>query len=270
MLELQSVHDENYGGKALELGKALRAGLPVPPGWALSPSLVERVVLGDSSARQQVFAEHERLGPLAVRSSAVGEDGADASFAGQHTSVLNVRGREALLGAIANVYESARSSAALAYRRRLGITSEPRMAVVLQQLVLADSAGILFTENPLTGADERVIEGAFGLGEAVVAGLITPDRFRVARGGAVLEQALGDKDIAVAWRAEGGTHELELSPERAGTLCVSPAQLRELDGLASTCEQSFPGPHDIEWAFAGGRLYLLQRRAITRSAGTRG
>jgi pyruvate,water dikinase len=266
MLQLRAVQDEAYGGKALELGKALRAGLPVPPGWALSPSLVERVVLGDSSARQQVLAQIERLGPLAVRSSAVGEDGADASFAGQHTSVLNVRGRDALLGAIASVYESARSSAALAYRRRLGITSEPRMAVVLQKLVLAESAGILFTQNPLTGADERVIEGAFGLGEAVVAGLVTPDRFRLARGGAVLEQVPGDKDITIAWHPEGGTHELTLSPERAGTLCVSEGQLRQLDELASACEQSFPGPHDIEWAFASGRLYLLQRRAITRRA----
>ena len=270
MLELQSVHDEGYGGKALELGRALRAGLPVPPGWALSPPLVERIVLGDSSARQRVFAQLDGLGPAAVRSSAVGEDGADASFAGQHASVLNVRGREALLGAITSVYESARSSAALAYRRRLGITAEPRMAVVLQQLVLADSAGVLFTRNPLTGADERVIEGTFGLGEAVVAGLVTPDRFRVARGGAVLEQTLGDKDIAIAWRPEGGTHELELSAERSAALCVSPAQLAELDALASRCEQAFPGPHDIEWAFAGGKLYLLQRRAITRGAGGRG
>lgn len=270
MLELQSVQDEGYGGKALELGKALRAGLPVPPGWALSPSLVERVVLGDSSARQQVFAQLERLGPAAVRSSAVGEDGAEASFAGQHASVLNVRGREALLAAIASVYESARSSAALAYRRRLGITAEPRMAVVLQQLVPAESAGILFTRHPLTGADERVIEGAFGLGEAVVAGLVTPDRFRVARGGAVLEQALGDKDMAISWHPEGGTQELALSPERTNMLCVSEAQLRELDALAQACERAFPGPHDIEWAFAGGKLYLLQRRAITRGAEPRG
>lgn len=270
MLELQSVHDEGYGGKALELGRALRAGLPVPAGWALSPSLVERVVVGESAARQQLFARLDGLGPAAVRSSAVGEDGADASFAGQHTSVLNVRGREALLAAIASVYESAHSSAALAYRRRMGITAEPRMAVVLQELVLAESAGILFTENPLTGADERVIEGAFGLGEAVVAGLVTPDRFRVARGGAVLEQALGDKDIAISWHEGGGTRELPLSPERASALCVSEVQLRQLDALASACEQAFAGPHDLEWAFAGGQLYLLQRRAITRGAAARG
>jgi pyruvate,water dikinase len=169
-----------------------------------------------------------------------------------------------LLSALGNVYESARSAAALAYRRRLGITSEPRMAVVLQALVPAESAGILFTRHPLSGADERVIEGAFGLGEAVVAGLVTPDRFRLARGGRLLEHTLGDKDIAVGWHPEGGTHEVELSAERAGQACLSEAQLQELEALASACERAFAGAQDLEWAFAAGKLYLLQRRAITR------
>jgi pyruvate,water dikinase len=264
LLELHTVDSEEYGGKALELGRALRAGLPVPPGWALSPALVERVVLGDSAARQQVCSAFERLGPSAVRSSAVGEDGADASFAGQHVSVLNVRTQHGLWEALASVYESARSAAALAYRRRLGIAAQPRMAVVLQALVPAESAGILFTRNPLSQADERVIEGSFGLGEAVVAGLVTPDRFRLARGGALLEQALGDKDLVIEWHPEGGTHELELDAERTRQLCLNQAQLAELEALACACERAFAGPHDIEWAFAAGRLYLLQRRAITR------
>lgn len=139
------------------------------------------------------------------------------------------------------------------------------MAIVLQALVPAESAGVLFTKNPLTGADERVIEGSFGLGEAVVSGMVTPDRFRVARGGRVLEQTLGDKDIEICWHSAGGTHELPVSPERLGQLCIDAAQLAELDALASACERSFAGPHDIEWAFAQGRLYLLQRRAITRA-----
>jgi pyruvate,water dikinase len=264
LVELHSVDDEDYGGKALELGRALRAGLPVPPGWALSPALVERVVRGEAAARQQLLSRFESLGPAAVRSSAVGEDGAHASFAGQHLSVLNVRSAAGLLTAVADVYESARSAAALAYRRRLGIGAEPRMAVVLQALVPAESAGILFTRNPLSGADERVIEASFGLGEAVVAGLVTPDRFRLTRGGTLLERALGDKDLAIAWHPDGGTHELALSPERASELCLNDTQLRELDALATACERAFPGPHDIEWAFAAGRLYLLQRRAITR------
>lgn len=264
MLELQAVDSVDYGGKAFELGRARRAGLPVPPGFALSHTAVERVVLGDSALRQRIAVALEALGPLAVRSSALGEDGAEASFAGQHASVLNVRTTDGLLEAVATVYESARTPAALAYRRRLGITSEPRMAVVLQALVPAESAGILFTKNPVSGVDERVIEGSLGLGEAVVAGLVTPDRFRLARGGQVLERTLGDKDIAIAWHPDGGTHEIEVSAEKAAAPCVTDAQLAQLEALATTVERTFPGPHDLEWAFAHGKLYLLQRRAITR------
>jgi pyruvate,water dikinase len=264
MRELHSVESEDYGGKAFELGRALRAGLPVPGGWALSPSLVERVVIGDSSARERLLAALESFGPAAVRSSALGEDGAQASFAGQHLSVLNVCTPRALLDAVQAVYESARSPAALAYRRRLGITDEPRMAVVVQRLVFAESAGILFTKNPMTGADERVIEGSFGLGEAVVAGLVTPDRFRLERGGRLLEQAIGDKDIAIAWDPDGGTHEVNVPAVRAQQPCLNAAQLEQLDALATACERAFAGPHDLEWAFAEGQLFLLQRRAITR------
>jgi pyruvate, water dikinase len=262
--ELHSVDSDDFGGKARELGRALRAGLPVPAGFALSPSFVERIVAGDSSARQQAATALSGLGPSAVRSSALGEDGVASSFAGQHLSVLNVRSGAALLEAVQAVYDSARSAAALAYRRRMGISAEPRMAVVLQALVPADSAGILFTKNPVTGADERVIEGSFGLGEAVVSGLVTPDRFRLARGGQLLEQTLGEKDLLIAWHPEGGTHELEVAPERAGEPCLDSAQLLALEALASACERAFAGPHDLEWAFAADQLYLLQRRAITR------
>ncbi|HVZ32088.1 MAG TPA: PEP/pyruvate-binding domain-containing protein [Polyangiaceae bacterium] len=265
MLELHVVDSADYGGKALELGRALRAGLPVPAGWAVSPELVEQAVHGDGTARERLARAQGALGPSAVRSSALGEDGAQASFAGQHASVLNVRTAEALFLALESVYASVRAPAALAYRQRLGIAAEPRMAVVLQALVPAESAGVLFTKNPLTGADERLIEGSFGLGEAVVSGIVTPDRFRLARGGRLLEQTLGDKDIEIGWHPEGGTHELAVSPERINQPCIDAAQLAQLDDLASACERAFAGPHDIEWAFARGRLYLLQRRAITRA-----
>lgn len=265
LLELSAVDGDGFGGKARELGRACRAGLPVPPGWALSPELVDRVVHGDPGAQQRAGAAFASLGaPVAVRSSALGEDGVEASFAGQHLSVLNVCSAPALIEAVTAVCESARSPSARAYRERLGITGEPRMAIVLQALVPAESAGILFTRNPLTGADERLIEGAFGLGEVVVAGLVTPDRFRLARGGELLEQVLGDKDIAIEWDPSGGTREVAVPPDRAGAPCLNGGQLAELEALASACERAFPGPHDIEWAFAAGRLYLLQRRAITR------
>lgn len=262
---LHLVELEEYGGKALELGRAWRAGLPVPPGWALAPELVEQVVRGEQVACVRIKDSFAKLAaPAAVRSSAIGEDGATASFAGQHATVLNVRSCEAVIDAIKHVYESARSPAALAYRRRLGLAGEPRMGVVLQQLVLSECAGIMFTRNPLTQADERVIEASWGLGEVVVAGLVTPDRYRMARGGEILERSPGEKDIAVHWSPSGGTEEVLVEPERVFEPCLDDARLQALEGLAGAVESVAAGAHDIEWAFAGGALYLLQRRAITR------
>ncbi|HTN84766.1 MAG TPA: PEP/pyruvate-binding domain-containing protein [Sorangium sp.] len=255
----------DFGGKAAQLGQAHRSGLPVPPGRALSAAFVERVVAGDGAAVDRLVAAFRELdGPVAVRSSGIGEDGASASFAGQHATELNVRGRDGLLEAVRKVHGSARTEAALAYRRKLGLAPEPRMGVVVQRLVQADTAGVLFTRNPATGADERVVEATWGLGEAVVAGLVTPDSYRMARGGRVLERRAGEKDIAILWAEEGGTREVAVEPERIEALCLDDARLTALEGLAAACEAAFGGTQDIEWAFAGERLYLLQRRAITR------
>jgi pyruvate,water dikinase len=268
-LPLDEVHDDRaHGGKAAQLGAALRAGLPVPPGFALAHEHVDAIVSDDAhgSARYITDAFASLGGPVAVRSSAVGEDGASASFAGQHATVLGVACERTLLAAIRKVRESAHAPSALAYRRKLGLDEAPRMGVVVQRLINADKAGVLFTQNPMTGADERVIEAAWGLGEVVVAGLVTPDRYRVARGGRVLERSAGDKDLAICLRADGGTHETVVDAERAAALCLDDADLAALDQLAARCEAHCTAPQDIEWAFAGRTLYLLQRRAITRAA----
>ena len=167
-----------FGGKAVQLGEALRAGLPVPDGYALSTAEVDLIVAGDASA----LAELERAaatlnGPVAVRSSAVGEDSAGASFAGQHATVLHVEpDATAIAAAVRVVWESGRTESALAYRRKLGVDGPPQVGIAIQHMVDSDSAGVLFSRDPLTGEDVRVIEAAWGLGEAVVAGLVTPDR----------------------------------------------------------------------------------------------
>jgi pyruvate,water dikinase len=204
-------------------------------------------------------------GPVAVRSSAIGEDGASASFAGQHATVLGVICGQTLVAAIKKVRESAHAPSAIAYRKRLGLDGTPRMGVVVQRLVDADKAGVLFTKNPMTGADERVIEASWGLGEAVVAGLVTPDRYRVTRDGRILERAAGDKDLAIRLRADGGTHEVEVDAERAAVLCLADADLAALHQLALRCEGHAKAPIDLEFAFVGETLYLLQQRAITRA-----
>lgn len=261
---LHATDGARFGGKAAELGRALALGLPVPAGLALDAELTEAVaVSGDA---RELASRAAELGPhVAVRSSGIGEDGAAASFAGQHKTRLNVQVGDELGPAIRDVWQSARSPAALAYRRRLGLdTSATPMAIVLQPMQRAEVAGVLFTKNPTTGADERVIEAAWGLGESVVMGLVTPDLFRVARGGALLETRLGLKEVAVRCRAAGGTEEVVSDAAAATRACVSQAQLAELDALASRCETAFGGARDLEWAFVDGKLILLQCRAVTR------
>lgn len=262
---LRYARDEQaYGGKAVALGTATRAGLPVPPGVALPVGLVAAVQDGDLASRGLVRRAAEQLGlPVAVRSSAVGEDGVGSSFAGQHLTLLNVCGAEQVADAVAEVGASALAAAALAYRRARGDDSAPCSGVVIQQQVPADVAGVLFTRHPVTGADELVVEASWALGEAVVSGLVTPDLFRLERGGRLIEQVLGDKDVAVVPRQGGGTATASVDADRARRPCLDLDQLQQLAELAERCDAVFGAVSDLEWAFAGGRLVLLQRRPLT-------
>jgi len=248
-----------YGGKAVQLGTALRAGLPVPEGVALGWADVDAVAAGQVSLDDVALPS-----PCSVRSSAVDEDSADASFAGAHLTVLGVEGCAAVREAVAAVRASAYDPGALAYRAALGLDANPRMAVVVQRLVDSDVAGVMFTRNPMTGADERVIEASWGLGEAVVAGLVTPDHWVLDASGQTIKFLAGEKDIAIRRTASGTAEE----PVAAGLIeapCLDDTQLVALHELAITCDQVYGmRGHDIEFAFAGAELYLLQRRPITR------
>jgi pyruvate,water dikinase len=265
-IPLVDVRDESaFGGKAAQLGAALRAGLPVPNGFALDSAAVEAIVAGDVSACAAAAEARSRLGgSVAVRSSAVGEDSADASFAGLHRTLLYVGDGDAFREAIADVRASAHTEGARAYRARLGLPATPTIGVVVQRMVDADRAGVLFTRDPITGRDELVIESAWGLGEAIVAGLLTPDRHRVARAGHILERILGDKDVELRAGADG-VEERPVAASRAASLCLSDEDVHCIHELAGACERAFgDAPADIEWAFVGNDLFLLQRRKITR------
>jgi pyruvate, water dikinase len=252
------------GGKAASLAAATRAGLPVPAGVALPLGFVDAVAAGDSGSKRQLAAIFHTLdAPLVARSSAVGEDSEEATFAGQYLTRLNLRSELQLIDAVLTIWDSARSPSALAYRERLQLPGEPKMAVVVQELIDADTAGVLFSRNPITGSDELVIEAAWGLGESVVAGLVTPDRFRLKRDGAVVERIAGFKDVAVRIDPVGGTRESEVPDRLARMLCLDDRQLAALHALTLRCDEVFAGSHDLEWAFAGDRLYLLQRRTLT-------
>lgn len=257
--------ERTFGGKAVQLGVAIRAGLPVPDGFALAADLVAAVAQGDKAARATLEEVGDLLaGPLVVRSSAIGEDSATASFAGQHATVLNVHGVAATVQAVEAVWRSAWSKSALAYRRRVGVVGPVRVGVVVQKLVAAEVAGVLFTRNPITGADELVIEASWGLGEAVVQGLVVPDLYRVARTGEVIERRSGAKTVALRRLADGGTRAEPIEPGLVEQLCLAESHLSALSQIALGCAKVFgQGPHDIEWAFEADAPYLLQRRPIT-------
>lgn len=260
----EALDTELFGSKAVGLGQAMRDELPVPPGVALAGSVVDAVAGGDERAIEQVAnAVRALAGPLAVRSSAVDEDGAQASFAGQHLTLLNVPGFDELPAALNEIWWSANSDSAITYRQRVGLFTRPSVGVVVQVLVDPSTAGVMFTQNPVTGAEERVIEASWGLGEAVVAGRVIPDHFRVARTGEVLERTAGRKDVAFRSLASGGTVEEAIAPELVGALCLQDSHLAELSRLADRCEKVYGPARDIEWAFADGTLYLLQCRAVT-------
>ncbi len=237
------------GGKGAQLGALLAGGLPVPEGFCVTTGAFCRGM--DAQVRTEITAAYRDMGggAVAVRSSATAEDLPEASFAGQQESFLNITGGEEVVEAVRACWQSLRTERAVAYRRDRGIAEESvAMAVVVERMVQAEAAGVLFTLNPVTGAlDEIVIEAARGLGDQVVSARVTPDRYRLRR------------------RAP---HEvLEARGEATGDLLGS-ARLAELAQLGLAAERLLGRAADIEWALAGGRLYLLQARAVT-AAGPR-
>jgi pyruvate,water dikinase len=263
---IDALDEAQFGGKAASLARSLRAGLPVPPGVALGTACVEAVFERHVEAVSSLRAAFTALaGPCAVRSSAIGEDSEEASFAGQHVTVLNVRGEDQGVDAVLKVRASAHTDSARAYRRRLGMDGWPRIGVVVQRMIEPDCAGVLFTRNPLDGSDERVVEASWGLGEAVVAGLVVPDNYAMDAAGRVVRRTAGEKDIALRGAVDGGTVEEAVADDLVNALCLSDGMLAELHVLAQRCESFFGAGLDLEWAFAGGTLYLLQCRAITRN-----
>jgi phosphohistidine swiveling domain-containing protein len=203
--------------------------------------------------------------PVAVRSSATAEDLPGMSFAGQQETYLNVRGGDAVLEAVKRCWASLWTARALGYRARQGVRSdEVALAVVVQQLVPADVAGILFTAHPLTGArDQMVINAAWGLGEAIVGGLVTPDTFIVNKQtGAIESQEIAVKEVMTV-RLPEGTREEPVPADNRTHAALQAPQAAELARLGTQIEQLYGQPMDVEWAVHDGRFFILQARPIT-------
>lgn len=226
----------------------------------MPPSLVN--VLRD--AYQQLT--HNAPLAVAVRSSATAEDLPFASFAGQQDTMLNVITFDALLAAVRRCWASLWNDRAVSYRASNGIDARTvRLAVVVQRMVNATVAGVLFTANPLTGRrHQAVIDANPGLGEAVVSGAVTPDHFIVdTNSGEIVERRLGEKRLLVRALASGGTEQHELA-EGDTTFCLTDEQITALARLGKQVEAHFGAPQDTEWAIDDtGKLWLTQARPIT-------
>jgi phosphoenolpyruvate synthase/pyruvate phosphate dikinase len=203
--------------------------------------------------------------PVAVRSSATAEDLPEASFAGQQDTYLNVRGAEAVLQAVKRCWASLWTARAIGYRARQGIAPDAvSLAVVVQALVFADAAGIMFTANPLNGQrDQAVINAAWGLGEAVVGGLVTPDSYTVDKvNGQVVAREIADKQTMTVRTAEG-TEEQPVSKSLRQAPSLTDAQIVELGQLGMQIETLYGMPMDVEWCLANGQFHIVQARPIT-------
>ena len=240
--ELRSSDAGVFGGKSAHLGELLAAGFNVPPGFALTDPDDELP---------------ELRGAVAVRSSAVGEDSADATFAGMQETFLGV-GREDVRARVRDCWASAESERARAYREKMGM-HETRMSVAVQEMVDADVSGVLFTCNPVTGDPSSVaVNASWGLGLAVVGGEVTPDEYLLSKvTGEVIRRTLGDKHL------EYRPDPVAVPEERRGVACLDDTHLAELLDVAKRIEAHFGTHQDVEFAFAGGELYVLQARPVT-------
>lgn len=238
----------------------LARSAPVPP--ALEAALC--------AAYAQLPDPDERGADVAVRSSAVGEDGADDSFAGMNATYTNVRGADALVARVLDCWASAYSPRVVAYRAERGLTAEPAVAVVVQVMVPAQRAGVAFTADPVTGRDDVVVvEAAFGQGEVVVSGAVEPDTYRFAADGVRLTSLhVGHQTHEVVRGRDGADLTVELDAERALARVLSDEEAAAVARLALRVQDHFGVPQDVEWAMVARQLWLLQSRPITTLATT--
>jgi pyruvate,water dikinase len=282
------------GGKGSSLARMISLGLPVPPGFvipagALTDALADhgaelralaqrrdaeaaqaliRTTELDPVLREAVLAAYAALGPddvpVAVRSSACAEDSEAASFAGQQETFLHVRGGDLLRARIRDCWASFFSERALFYRSQKGSLDDLGMAVVVQRMVQADIAGVLFTCDPVQGRRDRmVVEAVIGLGEAAVSGAVTPDHYVIKRDGQVRKARVHRQPYAIVADPAGGVVERQLDDDEAQARKVGDEMLAQLARLGDDLEQRVGIPQDIEWAVQDGELFVLQARPVT-------
>jgi len=280
--ELNGADEPLFGGKSAALGELLNAGVRVPPGFALSCQAYAAARAEGAmpaAVREQIERRYTALAnttgvadpPVAVRSSAVGEDSANATFAGQQETVLWVSGVDEICAAVTRCWDSLHSETAVSYRAHLGDGREPAMGVAIQLMVDATVAGVLFTCNPVTGDPSMVaINASWGLGLAVVGGEVTPDDYLLSKvTGEIVREQFGFKEVEyLPDLAAHGVALRAVPTERATARCLDRDALQALVEVARTAELHFGSHQDVEWAIARTgtlpeNLFVVQSRPVT-------
>jgi pyruvate,water dikinase len=254
LAELRAADAALFGGKSASLGELIAAEIPVPPGFAASTA----------ADVEEIADAYRALGEpaVAVRSSAIGEDSAETTFAGLQDTYLWVEGVDRVCAAVRDCWASLDNPEAVAYRKRMGIEDKPAMGVTVQLMVDAAVSGVMFTCNPVSGDPSTVaVNASWGLGQAVVGGEVTPDEYRVSKvTGEVLHRAIGPKLIEYG----PGGERSDVPAERQEVACLDEQRLGELVEVARRVERHFGSHQDIEWAIdREGKLFLLQSRPVT-------
>ncbi|MGQ9410056.1 phosphoenolpyruvate synthase [Mycolicibacterium gilvum] len=229
--------------------------------------LVRKAGVDDATAADMLAAYHA-MGPgavVAVRSSATGEDGADASFAGMNATLTNITGDDGLVTAVTRCWMSLFSPRVITYRASRGFLGTPAMAVVVQKMIDSEKSGVAFTADPSTGARDRVvIEAAFGLGEVVVSGSVEPDTYVVSKETMEpIDVRLGNKTFKIVRGEDGSDTVVQLDDATAASRVLTDEELHSVAELAVATERHNGCPQDTEWAIADGAAYLVQARPIT-------
>ncbi|HZO62076.1 MAG TPA: PEP/pyruvate-binding domain-containing protein [Gaiellaceae bacterium] len=309
LADLRAADAAAFGGKSSALGELIQAGIPVPPGFAVSTTAyrafveaagldrtieaaMARVDPGDvdsvgaashaigeamrsaavpGDVRVAIAGRYDELGqpPVAVRSSALGEDSSEATFAGQQETYLWVRGTEHVCDAVRDCWVSLYGAPAIAYRARLGAgAGEAAMGVAVQLMVDAEVSGVMFTCNPVSGDPSMVaVNASWGLGLAVVGGEVTPDDFLVSKvTGEVVREHVQPKEVEYLPDPDGrGTVRVAVPEDRRERPCLDRDALGTLVEVGRRVERYFASAQDIEWAIArgDGALFVLQSRPVT-------
>jgi pyruvate,water dikinase len=233
---------------------------------------VQDIVLGVEMAdqiRQDIVEAYDRMGAngtvVAVRSSATAEDLPDASFAGQQETFLNILGETDLLDAVQRCWASLYGARAIYYRAKQGFDDRSvNIAVVVQELIGSEKSGVMFTSHPVTGEPLTIVEGSWGLGEAVVSGSVSPDNYVFdLRSERVVDRLIAEKEIMIVPEGRHGTKTVKLSAKQRTAPVLSDAEVARLATLGKIAEDHYGVPQDVEWAIVGDEFFILQSRPIT-------